>query len=803
MKKIITLLSALLISASSLADISLPAVQQALHDSVSIENGFASDHVFTCQDRAIVRCDEADNIIILRQYLDDERQLDADFSVFTHLEEYYVVDATTHITKIPAGLVNLPTLRKVRINADAYSVPVIDGNAFPANMSALTVHAAKYPISLINWQAHHLTSLTVSSSDLNFNHNSLSNLVSLNLTATTSYRNVDFTSFTAVTSFSWQRQFKEDAMAYNLVRVQFPLLVAEMIDINLNRINAKEAALTEIPSYILNIPNLRSLEITGHAITELPAQLFAIPTLKHLDVSSNKITTLPVIAENSTLEYLSLERNQLAQIPDALFQLTGLSYLDVSTNKINHLPAELFSMGNLQTLNAGFNEIQSITPMSTTSSLQTVNLIKNKLSQVPVTLLQLDNLLSLNLSHNELATLPEITASNASLQILRINDNAITTLPLSLFNDLPLKELQTSGNEISSLPEGIVNSSIENLSLADNQFVQIPNQLPLFAGLKQANFSKNAMEVFGEQWKQSTSLEEIRADNNLLNELTAEMLNNLPASLRLLSLNNNKMVGELPNFTKLNPELTVNVANNALWSADSHVLRKYGSSNVLKGQLLPVRGIRVTEKTVDGELASYIQWGFPLMQDIDERTRGTHPRNYNGPIYSDMPMSDVNPGPYISTGYRLVIEYTQGKKAGQTITREFSCFVLIGTPLFCNFDRFSASYSIDSYDSSVVSYGVKGSLADANITVYSTLYSRLSLYSLSSSPTYWRNVEAHEQFVDELQYDDALLPAPEDLDNKFMVTLSGATHYYHLLALLVLGLIRVRMANKLIRKPIA
>src|SRR5690554_218524 len=802
MKKIITLLSALLISASSLADISLPAVQQALHDAVSVDDGFASDHVFTCQDRAIIRCDEADNIIILSQYLNDERQLDADFSVFTHLD-YYYLEAEINVTKIPAGLADLPALRRVEISAGDFSAPVIDGNDFPATMSALTVHAAKHPISLINWQAHHLSYLTVSSSDLNFNHNSLSNLVSLNLAATTSYRNVDFTSFTAVTSFSWQRQFKEDAMAYNLVRVQFPLLVAEMIDINLNRINAKEAALTEIPSYILNIPNLRSLEITGHAITELPAQLFAIPTLKHLDVSSNKITTLPVIAENSTLEYLSLERNQLAQIPDALFQLTGLSYLDVSTNKINHLPAELFSMGNLQTLNAGFNQVQSITPMSTASSLQTVNLMQNKLSQVPATLLQLDNLLSLNLSHNELATLPEITASNASLQILRINDNAITTLPLSLFNDLPLKELQIASNKLSSLPEGIVNSSIESLNLADNQFVQIPNELPLFTGLKQANFSENAMEVFGEQWKQSTSLEELRADDNLLNELTAEMLNNLPASLTLLSLSNNKMVGELPAFTKLNPELTVSVANNALWSADSHVLRKYADSNVLKGQLLPVRGIRVTEKTVDGELASYIQWGFPLMQDIDERTRGTHPLNYSGPIYSDKPLSDVNPGPYISTGYRLVIEYTQGEKAGKTITKAFSCLSIFGKPLFCNFDRFSASYSNDSYDSSVVSYGVKGSLADANITVYSTLYNRLSLYSLSSSPTYWGSVETHEQFVDELQYDDALLPAPEDLDTKLIVTLSGATHYYHLLALLVLGLIRVRMANKLIRKPIA
>lgn len=187
-----------------------------------------------------------------------------------------------------------------------------------------------------------------------------------------------------------------------------------------------------------------------------------------------------------------------------------------------------------------------------------------------------------------------------------------------------------------------------------------------------------------------------------------------------------------------------------MWSNDVNVLKKYGGKNVLSTQLLPPRGVRVIEKTVKGKLNSYIQWGFPLMQDIDARTSGIHPSLTGGKLPENKSYSDINPGPYISSGYRLVIEYTQGDKAGEAITEDFGCPFVSYTWLMCQLKRYSASYDVDTYHSSVFSFGVEGSLQGAKITVYSR-----TSKDLISSPAELGVVGEHEQFVDELIYDEA------------------------------------------------
>lgn len=769
-------LLALLISATSNADINAPEVQQALHDSVSPEDGFASDHVFTCQDRSIVRCDIDDNIIYLRQYIVDETQFDADFSVFAHLDSYIVL-AETNLTKLPASLSNVPTLGTVTIIANGFTVPVIDGDDFPENLGALTIEAQQNSVSLINWETQNLRLLTVSALEVNFNNAAIASLTHLNLGNTGSLVNEDFSGFTQVANFSWQQAFENDKTAYYAARAAFPLLSSEMVDLDLSR-GYRESKLTEIPSYVLTIPNLRSLKITSHAITQLPPELFTIATLKQLDVSHNDITVLPVIAANNHLESLALAGNNIEQVTSNVLNLHQLQYLDLSHNKFTSLGQTLFSMDNLLTLDIKGNQIVEVVPVSAASTLQSLELSNNSLTQIPAELLQLNNLQSLILSANDLTSLPENIANNASLKILQLDNNKLTSLPVAVFNALSLQNLVARHNQISALPVGVVNSSLEEMNLSSNLFVEAPAELAAFTGLKVADFSNNRIDILGQQWKQSTSLEQLLLGSNQFKALTADMLNNLPASLTLLSLSKNRLVGELPAFAKVNPNLSVNIYGNALWSIDSNILRLYGDSKVLDGQLLPVRGIRVIEKIVDDQLVSYIQWGFPLMQDVEDKTKGTLADKYIGLQGPEA----INPGPYVSTGYKLVIDYTQGKNAGKSTTKNFNCIWLVpALPGFCDMDDFYASYDKDTYDSSVFSYGVKGSLAGAKITISNTFD------FLTSSPTYWGTTQKHEQFVDEIKYDEATLPPP---DLK-----AGSIYFYHLLVLLVIGFIRIRFTK--------
>src|SRR5690554_1725979 len=841
MRKIFSFAFALIISASSIADINSPEVQQALHAAVSPGDGVATDYVFTCRERDVpsvaILCDRSGNVTYLVLYIDDQSQLNTDFSVLTYLERFELI-AETNISQLPIGLTNLSSLSNMKIYGDGFTIPDIDANAFPVTLSSLSVYAGS--ISLKNWETHGLKELTLSGSEVNFNNTQWPYVESLNLVRSESLINEDFSSFPQVTNFSWLHIFETDYARYSATRVQFPLLSDEVVEINLNR-GYKDTPLTEIPSYILDIPNLQSLRIRGHAITELPERLFLIPALKHLDVGRNDLSTLPAINGSSNLEYLSLAGNKkITQVPDTIFQLAALKHLDLSENTISSLPAELFLMDNLEELLAFNNIIEDVAISSTASSLQTLNLRGNKLSNVPAELFQLDNLLTLDLgfneitalsgviagnalsalqaltlsnnklidvpaelfqlenlltldlSFNELATLPEIISGSESLHTLQIRRNKITVLPESLFNHLSLRDIQASSNELSSLPENIVNSSLVNIDFTSNLFTQVPDALSSFSGLKRAVFNINKIETLGEQWKQSQSLEVLLLVANQLTELTTEMLDNLPPSLKYLSLEKNKMVGELPSFTKVNPELSLDITNNALWSTDKNVLLQYSDKNVLSRQLLPVRGIRVIEKNVKGDLISYIQWGFPLMEDIMGRTQGTHSANYSGSssMHNDEYFSDVNPGPKISTGYKLVIEYTQGSEAGKKVTESFNCLVIFGFPLFCNLSRFSASYDTATYSSSAFSYGVKGSLADAKVTVYSTTPLNVSL---QSSPTYWEGTEKHEQFVEEINYDEAQLPPPDIKGPLIKITFQkGYIAYNYLLILLAIAWVRVR-----------
>lgn len=63
MKKFLSFIAALTISATSMADITASEIQQALHALQPVtDTPVASDHVFTCRDRFIVRCDADNNI---------------------------------------------------------------------------------------------------------------------------------------------------------------------------------------------------------------------------------------------------------------------------------------------------------------------------------------------------------------------------------------------------------------------------------------------------------------------------------------------------------------------------------------------------------------------------------------------------------------------------------------------------------------------------------------------------------------------------------------------------------------------
>lgn len=220
----------------------------------------SEENALTCQDRYIT-CDAADNVISLTVVLVEERQLDVDLSVFTHLE-YYRLNGEMSVSKIPEGLANLARLYRVTISVPNDTVPVIDGSIFPPHLESLDVYASKSHIKLTNWNAHSLKRLSLRGVEVDFSNIVMPELEFLDLGSTKKIVNEKFEDFIQVKSFSWLYMLTGDIATYYTTREKFPSIIDVAVDINLNR-QGSEPKLTAIPAFVLNLNNLKSLQITG------------------------------------------------------------------------------------------------------------------------------------------------------------------------------------------------------------------------------------------------------------------------------------------------------------------------------------------------------------------------------------------------------------------------------------------------------------------------------------------------------------------------------------------------------------
>ncbi|XP_076447984.1 leucine-rich repeat serine/threonine-protein kinase 2-like [Babylonia areolata] len=121
------------------------------------------------------------------------------------------------------------------------------------------------------------------------------------------------------------------------------LLRLATVRLSNNSITEKEPFF--VPKFILELPNLRVLDLAGNHLEGLPSPLqWKTQILKELVVSLNKITKLNLEGAKawSKMEKLHAARNKIAELPREIGQLVSLQSLDVSYNKqLTTLPDEL------------------------------------------------------------------------------------------------------------------------------------------------------------------------------------------------------------------------------------------------------------------------------------------------------------------------------------------------------------------------------------------------------------------------------------------------------------------------------
>ncbi|MEG4205613.1 leucine-rich repeat domain-containing protein [Microcoleus sp. Pol7_A1] len=286
--------------------------------------------------------------------------------------------------------------------------------------------------------------------------------------------------------------------------------------------------LTEFPDGVLQLTNLKILDLSTNQITAIPEVIGQLSNLTELSLSRNQITSIPeVIGQLSNLTGLSLSRNQITSIPEELGQLSNLTGLSLSDNQITSIPEALGKLSNLTGLYLWSNQITSIPEdLGKLSNLALLDLIYNQITSIPEDLGKLSNLTELYLMGNQITQIPEALGKLSNLAQLHLGNNQITSIPEAIGQLSNLTQLYLWRNQITSIPEDLGQlSNLTGLYLSGNQITSIPEVIGKLSNLTELHLGNN----------QITSIPEVivRQLSNLTRlELSFNQITSIPEAIR-------------------------------------------------------------------------------------------------------------------------------------------------------------------------------------------------------------------------------------------------------------------------------
>eukprot|EP00124_Ichthyophonus_hoferi_P003498 Ihof_evm2s306 gene=Ihof_evmTU2s306 len=271
--------------------------------------------------------------------------------------------------------------------------------------------------------------------------------------------------------------------------------------------------LTSLPSTISNMIALQELNVSENHLTSVPDDLCVnMPNLKTLDLSFNKITTCPSsIWQCSSLKILSIQNNLITDLnlpsePRELLAPCGIEIVNASNNKLELFPDNLpMILFRAATVNLSHNNIHSLpTTLAGFTSLTRFNMSYNQLTTLPESLQDIRDLRELELQFNKLGP-GLITGTNQSayellgscqlLVVLNLGYNGLMRVPDSLGEMGFLNRLFLGGNlleDVTFFPQSLISETNlhpvsvipRTLDLSCNQLRTIPSALMELMGVE-------------------------------------------------------------------------------------------------------------------------------------------------------------------------------------------------------------------------------------------------------------------------------------------------------------------------------
>lgn len=164
-----------------------------------------------------------------------------------------------------------------------------------------------------------------------------------------------------------------------------------------------------VPTSLCSFVHLERLWISHNNLSELPTEMNQLKNLKQLFLHYNAFVSIPeCIFEMSSLEILWMSSNELKGIPSAISKLTSLRQVHFEHNNLEYFQEALCELPALEVLYLNHNLLVSISP---------------NISQVANTLRRF------YLNYNKIATIPETICTLYKLELLYLHNNNISSVP--------------------------------------------------------------------------------------------------------------------------------------------------------------------------------------------------------------------------------------------------------------------------------------------------------------------------------------------------------------------------------------
>ncbi len=175
-----------------------------------------------------------------------------------------------------------------------------------------------------------------------------------------------------------------------------------------------------------------------YTVIKIKFSMFSETTLKKLILSGNNLRSLPsAIADLVNLEHLDLSRNPLKVkdvddpncLPYEMSSLVKLKYLSISECNLRFLPSTLWMITSLNTLDLSRNKLGLIVPdIGNLSNLNFLYLSQCHITTLPSEIAFCSELIEIMLMANQIESLPDTLKECKMLKYLRMSFRTFSTL---------------------------------------------------------------------------------------------------------------------------------------------------------------------------------------------------------------------------------------------------------------------------------------------------------------------------------------------------------------------------------------